>query len=442
MSTPTTQQAYDWIRTLPPSILEFDEIPLIGHAVAFPWQKAVDTITRRFELDKLSLVPGHWEWRSKDELFTGLSGEPHLIPIGLTGYEGRALFAIDKRDIEVLASSLLLHKVEEPDFIDPSYLEAFFKFIALEACDVFSEIEWEKGLQCHLLKDEPVADEPHLTMELAIELSTRTLHSRIILDNTLRKEWQSKHILPFEVATNPALAKKMNLPVSIQAGHFSMKLDEWNHVQPGDFILVDKLDLNENLQSGSLLLMVHHLPYFKAHLDNGAIILQEQPSHDEVTATMAKFTDDDDDSDFDFDDSTTDESITDDSEIEHIVPKKPAAPPLPPKAAPTASPATPAANAAAPAAKANVAATGQKTEVTKKAHEKTHSAKDIPLQIAVEIGRFNMTIEKVMEMQPGNMLSLNVHPEDGVDLVVNGRRIGKGELIRLGETLGVRITEI
>jgi flagellar motor switch protein FliN len=47
-----------------------------------------------------------------------------------------------------------------------------------------------------------------------------------------------------------------------------------------------------------------------------------------------------------------------------------------------------------------------------------------------------------MELQPGNMLEVDLHPENGVDLVVNGKRIGKGELLRVGETLGVRILDI
>ena len=66
----------------------------------------------------------------------------------------------------------------------------------------------------------------------------------------------------------------------------------------------------------------------------------------------------------------------------------------------------------------------------------------VPLQIAVEIGRCQMALAKVMQLQPGNLLDLHVHPAEGVDLVVHGQCIGRGELVKLGELLGVRITEI
>jgi flagellar motor switch protein FliN len=65
--------------------------------------------------------------------------------------------------------------------------------------------------------------------------------------------------------------------------------------------------------------------------------------------------------------------------------------------------------------------------------------KDIPMTITVEAGRLEMSAEKLIALRPGNMLELPSRPETGVSLVVNGKRVGKGELIRIGETLGVRI---
>ena len=67
---------------------------------------------------------------------------------------------------------------------------------------------------------------------------------------------------------------------------------------------------------------------------------------------------------------------------------------------------------------------------------------NIPISLKIEVGQVRMTLAKLMELQPGSTLELNVDPEEGVDLVVNGKCIGKGELLRLGETLGVRIVEI
>ncbi len=37
-----------------------------------------------------------------------------------------------------------------------------------------------------------------------------------------------------------------------------------------------------------------------------------------------------------------------------------------------------------------------------------------------------------MQLQPGQLLELDVNPEEGVNLVVNGQCIGKGELLKTG----------
>ncbi|MEI8366630.1 MAG: type III secretion system cytoplasmic ring protein SctQ, partial [Parachlamydiaceae bacterium] len=70
------------------------------------------------------------------------------------------------------------------------------------------------------------------------------------------------------------------------------------------------------------------------------------------------------------------------------------------------------------------------------------SVDEIPLSVVIEVGRIQMSVKKLLELQPGNMLDLDIHPESGVDLVVNGKRIAKGELLRIGDVLGIRIMEL
>ena len=67
---------------------------------------------------------------------------------------------------------------------------------------------------------------------------------------------------------------------------------------------------------------------------------------------------------------------------------------------------------------------------------------DIPVSLTIEVGRVCMTAKRLMALQSGNMLELDIIPENGVDLVINGKKVGKAELIRVGEKLGVRVLEI
>ena len=74
--------------------------------------------------------------------------------------------------------------------------------------------------------------------------------------------------------------------------------------------------------------------------------------------------------------------------------------------------------------------------------EKMLSSQEIPITLTVEVAKLQMNVAKLLQLKPGNTLELNMRPEQGVALTVNGKRIAKGELVKLGESLGVKILQI
>ena len=67
---------------------------------------------------------------------------------------------------------------------------------------------------------------------------------------------------------------------------------------------------------------------------------------------------------------------------------------------------------------------------------------DVPVELAVEIGRTTMTIRETLELAPGAIVSLNRLAGEPVDLLVNGRPLARGEVVVIDEEFGLRITEI
>jgi flagellar motor switch protein FliN/FliY len=67
---------------------------------------------------------------------------------------------------------------------------------------------------------------------------------------------------------------------------------------------------------------------------------------------------------------------------------------------------------------------------------------DVPVELAVEIGRTSMTIGETLALGPGSIVSLNRLAGEPVDLLVNGRPIARGEVVVVDEEFGLRITEI
>ena len=68
--------------------------------------------------------------------------------------------------------------------------------------------------------------------------------------------------------------------------------------------------------------------------------------------------------------------------------------------------------------------------------------KEVPLEVTVELGRTTKSIKEILEVAPGTIVELNKIAGETIDLLVNGRRIAKGEVVVIEESFGVRITEI
>ena len=67
---------------------------------------------------------------------------------------------------------------------------------------------------------------------------------------------------------------------------------------------------------------------------------------------------------------------------------------------------------------------------------------DVILQLTVELGRTELTVKQVLEMQKGSVIELDRIAGDAVDVYVNEHLIAKGEVVVVDDKFGVRITEL
>ena len=68
--------------------------------------------------------------------------------------------------------------------------------------------------------------------------------------------------------------------------------------------------------------------------------------------------------------------------------------------------------------------------------------KDIPVTISVELGRKRMGINEVLHLSPGALITLQRQINEPIDLFVNDKLIGHGEIVAIDNYFGVRITNI
>src|SRR3954465_7109301 len=67
---------------------------------------------------------------------------------------------------------------------------------------------------------------------------------------------------------------------------------------------------------------------------------------------------------------------------------------------------------------------------------------DVPVELAVEIGRTRMTIGQTLELRPGSGGAPNRLAGEPVALLINGKPIARGEVVVIDEEFGLRVTDV
>lgn len=67
---------------------------------------------------------------------------------------------------------------------------------------------------------------------------------------------------------------------------------------------------------------------------------------------------------------------------------------------------------------------------------------DIPLEIAVELGRTKMLIGELLKLGQGSVVELSKFAGETLEILANQRLIARGEVVVIKEKYGIRITEI
>ena len=68
--------------------------------------------------------------------------------------------------------------------------------------------------------------------------------------------------------------------------------------------------------------------------------------------------------------------------------------------------------------------------------------KDVALVIHAELGKTRRLVRDIMRLQVGSVLELDKEAGEPVDILVNNKRIAKGEVVEIDGHYGVRVTEI
>ncbi len=67
---------------------------------------------------------------------------------------------------------------------------------------------------------------------------------------------------------------------------------------------------------------------------------------------------------------------------------------------------------------------------------------DIPVTIAMEIGRTKLSIRHLLQLNQGSVVELDRLAGEPMDVLVNGTLVAHGEVVVVNEKFGIRLTDV
>ncbi|MCP4875992.1 MAG: flagellar motor switch protein FliN [Gammaproteobacteria bacterium] len=67
---------------------------------------------------------------------------------------------------------------------------------------------------------------------------------------------------------------------------------------------------------------------------------------------------------------------------------------------------------------------------------------DIPITIAMEIGRTQLSIRNLLQLNQGSIVELDRLAGEPMDVLVNGTLVAHGEVVVVNEKFGIRLTDV
>ena len=76
------------------------------------------------------------------------------------------------------------------------------------------------------------------------------------------------------------------------------------------------------------------------------------------------------------------------------------------------------------------------------ANENLKFLENIEVELSVEVGRTEITIRELLRLNEGSIVELDRLAGDPLDILSNGTKIARGEIVMIGERYGVRFGDI
>jgi flagellar motor switch protein FliN/FliY len=397
-----------WIKKINTLLSQSKEIPMWGKIPSFDFEELSQKFSQATGHKDITISALACDWVDASTFFSSIKNTAHKI-FTLSPLKGQVLWIFPKQEQETLATALLSTSSVK-GFSDTRFLDGFYQYILLEAIHCFHSISAFSDLRLQL-KDEAVAEENFFVVDIAIALPSSKLYGKMALSASLHSALKDHYVNKDNLLASRPHSHHIDLSLALQIGSTTLPLQDWKKVKQGDFIILDRCSYDPATQKGSVNISLDNTPIFRARMKKNSLKIQDYAYYYEEDKPMSN-------ENFHPEEEShpvnhSEEEIHDEESIHDIDEEMTEEEHL-----------------------------WSEEDATKASAEALISSHEIPLTLVVEVDRISMNVDKLLQLSPGNVLELGVKPEQGVYITIGGKRLAHAELIKVGETLGVKILKL
>lgn len=375
-----------WVHRLEGAVDQLQAIPLWGNLPPFPWRAVLTSLQQALHLPSLEIVSQQSHLIESEAL---LIGESTLVPIQIPSLSEQAYLSMANAEVEKLIAFSMTSEGAIHGFLSEGLREGYARFLFLKILHVINEQNAFPGLS---LQMGAVAKPPlkeTLCLSLSFQIEEETLSLRLICPDGFLDGIKNHY------AATPSFfltrfGASIPLALSIEIGATSVLFNQWKEVKIGDLVLLDRCSFDPVEKKGTGILTLRGNPLFILSLENSTITIVKHTFYqEEVFMTRHPHHQDHPSPPFEEEGHLWSTPSEEESPIANVL-----------------------------------------------------SSQEIPFAIVVEVARLTLPFEKIAQLKSGNVLDLQVSPHLIVSLTIHGQQVAKGELVKIGESIGVKILSL
>ena len=403
------------LKSLSPTLFALDRKPLIPDDYSFPIESLSALLSKHFSKE-VSITLDRQEWLASDDLQKEKNSN-HLRSLGCSvfGITSPLTILFPEDAMVTLLADFLNSDVPHILLQPPAFVKTFEAFIFAHIAASIKECCSSEKMELRLIEEgEDMSHDGYFTYRYTMRIGKVATTVILALSPSFLDQL---HTLPQSKEKTPKqwLSTLPVFPICIEAARAHVPLSLLKKLRPGDILFVDFPFFIPGSERARVILTYRGSPLFRAKVKNGVIKLLEMANNQQAFQPISALL------------STQKEEPS-----MNPLNARSSTPPRKENLGPTLE---------SPEENFSDVETVSESQTSVQESQQEHiSINELPLLVIVQLKELSMTLEQLQSLQPGNLLDLDIHPEHAiVQLSVQGHIIGEGDLIRIGDKIGVQV---